>query len=301
MTMTLNKLSLKDKTRFNKYLNLKNHELSVYSFANIYIWRKFFDIRWIIIEDSLCIFFQDKIGVFLYLAPLAKNNNPEVISHVFEILSKLNKNPEFAHLENIEDKDLNFYHQLGFECSLKSQDYILSRQELAGLKGNKFKSKRAGYNYFVKHFDFSYKDLFPKDREECLELYSLWAKERKSGNADSIYQGMVDESRISLKEALDNYSKLKFKGIKVLVNQVTKGFTFGFALNKETFCVLYEITDLTIKGLAQFIFSKFAQELKDYKYINIMDDSGLDNLKKVKLSYHPKRLAPAYIVRRKHE
>lgn len=299
--MTLNKLSLQDKIRFNKYLNLENHELSVYSFANIYIWRKFFDIRWIIIKGSLCIFFQDKIGAFLYLAPLAKNNNPEVVFRVFEILGKLNKNPEFAHLENIEEKDLNFYRKLGFECSLKSQDYILSRQELSGLKGNKFKSKRAGYNYFIKHFDFSYQELLPKDRKECLELYSLWAKERKLSSVDFIYQGMLEESRISLKEALDNYSRFNFKGAKVQVNRVTKAFTFGFALNKDTFCILYEITDLTIKGLAQFIFSKFAQELKDYKYINIMDDSGLDNLKKVKLSYHPKRLAPAYIVRRKHE
>ncbi|MFA5286851.1 MAG: phosphatidylglycerol lysyltransferase domain-containing protein [Candidatus Omnitrophota bacterium] len=299
--MILNKLSLQDKKRFNKYLNLESHELAVYSFANIYIWKKFFDIRWIIIKDNLCVFFQDKIGAFLYLAPLAKDRNPEVISSVFKILGELNKNPEFAHLENIEERGLDFYRKLGFDCSQESQDYILSRQELAGLKGNKFKSKRAGYNYFVKHFDFSYKCLLPKDRKECLELYSLWAKERKLVNTNFIYQGMLEDSRIALGEALNNYSALNFKGAKVLVNRVAKAFTFGFALNKDTFCILYEIADLSIKGLAQFISSKFAQELKEYKYINIMDDSGLDNLKKVKLSYHPKRLAPAYIVRRKHE
>jgi hypothetical protein len=62
---------------------------------------------------------------------------------------------------------------------------------------------------------------------------------------------------------------------------------------------LYEITDLSIKGLAQFIFRAFAEELKNYRYLNIMDDSGLANLKKVKLSYHPERLVPAYIARRR--
>lgn len=299
--MILNKLSLKDKVRFDKYLSLKDHELSVYSFANIYIWKKFFEIKWIMIEESLCIFFQDKIGAFLYLAPLAKNNDPEVVRCVFEILERLNKNPGFAHLENIEDRDLDFYRKLGFECSLKSHDYILSREELSGLKGNKYKSKRASCNYFIKHSDFSCKELVFRDRKECFDLYALWEKDRKQGNSDFIYQGMLDDSRISLSEALDNYSKLGFKGIKVEVNRTIKAFTFGFALNRETFCILYEIADLTIKGLAQFIFSKFAQQLKNYKYINIMDDSGLDNLKKVKLSYHPKRLAPAYVVRRKHE
>jgi len=299
--MILNKLSLQDKKKFDKYLNLKEHELSAYSFPNIYIWRKFFDIRWVIIEGSLCIFFKDKIGTFLYLAPLAKDNNPKVILRVFEIISELNKNPEFAHLENIEERDLDFYQELGFDCSLKSHDYILSRQELSALRGNKYKSKRASYNYFIKNFDFSYKELIPDDRKDCLELYSFWERERKSGNADFLYQGMLEDSRISLKEALDNYSKLGFKGAKVQVNKITKAFTFGFMLNKDTFSILYEIADLSIKGLAQFISSRFAQELKSYKYINIMDDSGLDNLKKVKLSYHPKRLAPAYLIRRKRE
>ncbi|MCM8780616.1 MAG: hypothetical protein NC908_01655 [Candidatus Omnitrophica bacterium] len=74
-----------------------------------------------------------------------------------------------------------------------------------------------------------------------------------------------------------------------------KAFTFGFGLSPDTFCILYEITDLSIKGLAQFIFRQFVCELKKYRYINIMDDSGLDNLKQVKFSYHPRRLIPAYI------
>ncbi len=299
--MILNKLSLRDETRFTKYLSFQNHELSVYSFPNIYIWRKFFDISWIIIEESLCIFFKDHIGTFLYLAPLARENNPKVAVRVFEILKKLNKNPEFAHLENIEDKDLDFYRKLGFDCLLKSHDYILSQKELSGLRGNSYKSKRAGYNYFIKNFDFSVKKLSIRDRKECLELYSYWWEERKNISNDPIYLGMLDDSRISLKEALDSYEKLGFQGIKVQVNKMTQAFTFGFALNKDTFCILFEIANLKIKGLAQFIFSRFAQELSSYKYINIMDDSGLDNLKRVKLSYHPKRLAPAYTVREKNE
>jgi hypothetical protein len=299
--MILSKLTLKDKAKFDKYLRLRYHALSVYSFANIYIWRDLFEIRWFIIEESLCVIFKDKIGSFLYLAPLAKDNKPEVIFYIFKLLERLNKNPELAHLENIEEEDLGFYRELGFECTLKSQDYILSREELSGLRGNKYKSKRAGYNYFTKNFDFLYQDLDFNDRQECLALYSLWAQERKVGNNDPIYQGMLEDSRIALKEALGNYTKLGFKGVKVEINKEIKAFTFGFALNRETFCILYEIADLNIKGLAQFIFSSFAQELKGYKYINIMDDSGLPNLKRVKLSYHPKRLAQAYTVRIKNE
>jgi hypothetical protein len=111
---------------------------------------------------------------------------------------------------------------------------------------------------------------------------------------------MLKDSRISLKEALDNYKALGFKGGVVEVDNKIKAFTFGFVVNKETFCILYEITDLSIKGLAQFVFSRFSKELSDYKFINIMDDSGLDNLKRVKLSYFPFKSVSSYAIRKRY-
>jgi len=296
--MRLNKLKLGDKKVFDQYLALEEHALSVYSFANIYVWKKFFAIRWALIEKSLCVFFQDKIGSFLYLAPLGKEKKEQVVYEALEILDELNKNPQFAHIENIEEKDLSFYQGLGLECRLKSHDYLCLRNALAQLKGNQFKSKRSSYNYFIKHYDFAYQQLGLQDRADCLKLYGLWQQQRQASNPERIYQGLLGDSRVALIEALDNYSALGFQGRVVRINQKTKGFTFGFALNAQIFCVFYEITDLSIKGLSQFIFRSFAQELKNYQFINLMDDSGLDNLKKVKLSYRPVKLVPAYIVRR---
>lgn len=297
--MRLNKLQLGDKKIFDRYLNFNKHELSVYAFPNIYIWRKTFAIRWTVIEKNLCVIFQDKIGAFAYLAPLGQERRPDAVAEVFYILDELNKDPEFSHIENIGEEDLGFYQDLGLECKFKSYDYLCARGDLAELKGNKFKSKRASCNYFTGHYDFKFEKLSLKDKNGCFRLYDLWMRQRQSVNADPLYQGMLGDSRISLKEALAGYSGLGFQGGVVKINKEIKGFTFGFVLNPDIFCILYEITDLSIKGLAQFIFRAFAEELKNYKYINIMDDSGLENLKKVKLSYHPKRLVPAYIVRRK--
>jgi len=252
--MVLNKLSIRDKPLFDKYLKLERHELSVYSFANIYIWNKFFDVRWVIIGESLCVFFRDKIGAFLYLSPLAKRNDSKVLSRIFKILIKLNKNPEFAHIENAEEKDLRLYRNLGFECTVKAHDYICSRKDLESLRGNKFKPKRASYNYFSKNFEYLYQPIFLRDRQECFNLYSFWARQRKASSSDPIYRGMLEDNGVALREALKNYSVLGFKGSLVRINNKVKAFTFGFELNKDTFCILYEITDLSIKGLAQFIF-----------------------------------------------
>jgi len=294
-----NKLTIKDKKLFDKFLALKKHELSTYTFENIYIWKGLFDIRWLIIEDSLCIFFKDKIGCFLYLAPLNKQKKPEVLKKVFAVLDKFNKNKDISRIENIEAKDVAFYKKLGFDCAIKSYDYLCKRGDLVKLEGNKFKSKRAPFNYFIKHYQFEYLPFSLNDRNGCLELYSRWMRERKTRTDNQLYIGMLQDSRGCLKNALDNYSDLELIGRVVRLNKEIKAFTFGFKLSLDTFCILYEITDLSIKGLAQFIFRSISNELKDYKYINIMDDSGLENLKKVKLSYWPLRLIPAYIVKRK--
>lgn len=296
--MKLKKLSFKDKGIFNKFLSLGRHELSVYAFENIYIWKHLFDICWLQIENSLCTFFKDKAGCFMYLAPLSSKNNPKAVSQAFEVMDRFNKNREVSRIENIPQTDIPFYEGLGYVCQNKSYDYLCKRSDLADLAGNKFKSKRACFNYFIKHYKFQYLPFSLKHKDGCLGLYDSWAGERKLSNQDYVYQWMLEDSRASLRNALDNYSDLDFTGRVVKIGNKIKGFTLGFKLNKDTFCILYEITDLSIKGLAQFIFRKFSSELEGFEYINIMDDSGLENLKKVKLSYHPAKLIPAYIAKR---
>ncbi len=294
--MKLNKLKLKDKKLFDKYLSFAPHQLAAYSFSNIYIWKALYNIEWVLIEDNLCIFFQDNIGCFMYLAPLAKEKHPHVLKPAFEIMDKINKNKEISRIENIEEEDLEYYRVLGYLSHKKYPDYLCLRRDLANLKGNKFKSQRASYNYFVKHHNFSRRLFNPADKEDCLDLFNLWVSERKKHNSDDLYCGMLEDNRKVIKETLKNYRQLNLSGIVVKIDNEIKGFSFGYKLSKDTFCVLYEITDLSIKGLAQFIFRQFCQELIGYKYINIMDDSGLENLAKTKLAYKPVRLIPAYII-----
>ena len=298
--MELKPLSIEDQKIFRQYLGLFEHELSVYAFENIYIWRALFDISWIIIEDCLCVFFKDKMGCFLYLPPLGKGIKPSVIKEALLIMDGLNSNKEISRIENIEEKDLSFYRDLGYELRDKPGEYLCRREELAQLWGAKYKSKRASVNYFNKHYDYEYLEFDLKYRDECLRLYNLWMQQRQDKIQEPVYQGMLHDYLNCLKILLDNYRDLDFEGRLVKVDKEVAGFSFGFKLNRQTFCILYEITDLSIKGLAQFLFCEFCSELKNYSYINIMDDSGLTNLKKVKLSYKPLRIIPAYIAKRKN-
>ncbi len=297
--MKLNKLSLKDQKLFNRFLGFAPAELAAFSFANIYIWRSLYTIEWFLCGKSLCVFFRDALGSFMYLPPLAKDPDPQAASRAFAQMGRINKNKELSRIENIPLKETEYYRSLGYCVREKFPDYLCLRSDLALLKGNKFKSQRAAYNYFTKHYVGAAAALGPADREDCLVLFDFWARQRKAHCLDPVYCGMLEDNRKVLREALDNYKKLGLRGITVRINRELKAFSFGYPLNKNTFCILYEITDLGVKGLAQFIFRRFSQELKDYRYINIMDDSGLENLRKTKLSYKPARLVPAYIATEK--
>lgn len=296
--MVLKKLNVKDKKVFDKYLGLSRHELSAYAWENIFIWKGLYDIRWALLEESLCVFFIDKIGCFQYLAPLGQDLNEDVLRKSFEVMDTFNKNKEVSRVENIESKDVSLYRRLGLRCRMKSCDYLCNRLDLARLPGNRFKSKRACCNYFMKNFSFEYKPFSLRYRGACLTLYSLWMKQREFQKDDFLYRGMLKDSRVCLKELLDSFSDLDLTGRLVTIHNEVRGFTFGYELNRETFCVLYEITDLTVKGLAQFIFREFSRELTGYRYINIMDDSGLENLKRVKLSYKPVQWVPGFTLAR---
>ncbi|MFH1640751.1 MAG: phosphatidylglycerol lysyltransferase domain-containing protein [Candidatus Omnitrophota bacterium] len=299
--MKINKLSARDKEIFNRFLSKSRHELSVYAFENIYVWKGLFDIQWSVIENSLCVFFKDNIGCFLYLAPLSERNDPRVVNKAFEVMDSINRNDAISRIENVEEQDISFYKGLGYCIGNKSCDYLCKREDLVRLEGNRFKSKRACFNYFTKHYAFDYLSFYPKYAKECLRLYDLWAKERKSRNQERVYQGMLEDNQKTLKNVMSDYSDLSLIGRIIKINKKIKAFTFGFKLNQDTFCILYEIADLSIKGLSQFIFREFCDELKSYRYVNVMDDSGLENLRKVKLSYQPFKLIPSYIVSRKNE
>lgn len=300
--MKLRRLALKDKKLFNQFLSLTEHNLSVYAFQNIFIWGKLYDITWILIHDNLCIFFRDKIGCFLYLPPLGYRIKPDTVTEAFRIMNSINHNKDISRIENIEEQDLHLYRELGYECTYKSSDYVCVRSDLAGLRGDKFKSKRSSYNYFIAHCeDFEYLPFFPKDKDACFELFNLWRVKPEYKTKNPVYRGMIDDSLACLKIVFDYYSDLDMLGRLVKIDKQIKAFSFGYRICRDIFCILYEITDLTIKGLAQFIFRRFCSELEGYRYINIMDDSGLENLKEVKLSYRPVKLIPAYIATsRKH-
>jgi hypothetical protein len=290
-------LTPQDKAFFEGFFRKTPHELSPYSFQSVYIWRDLFTISYAVIEGALCIFFKDKDGVFLYVPPLGEGITVGTLRAVFGALRTFNTNPAIARIENIEEKDLPRYQKAGYTCARKSDEYVCRNDALIGLRGDDFKSKRAAYNHFTKHYSYGFRDFRDDDAPACITLYEQWMNERREKSEDRVYRAMLKDGFEAFRIVAQDCARLGYEGAVVEIEGCIKGCTFGYPLNSDTFCVAYEIADLSHKGIAQYMFREFCRAHARYAFINIMDDSGLESLKKVKLSYRPYKMIPSYIAK----
>ena len=312
--MQLHPLTIDDKSIFDQFNSQSPLILSHYAFAPNYIWKEFYKLYYSIIKslkkskidinteriEYLCIYAKQGSDYYMPILPIpcdvTEVHYQKVVLDSFHFMLESNQNPQFARIENVPEELLPRFKDYGFDVFLKETEYLYAAKNIGELRGDDFKPQRNAYNTFIRHNPSvnyeTYEDIY---RDECLILYETWQKNRSEKYIDPIYHAMLNDSRSAHKIGISNYQELGLIGRVVRINDEVQAYTFGYELNSDTFCILFEISELSIKGLAQYIYREFCKELLlNYKWINVMDDSGLENIKRVKLSYHPTKLIPSY-------
>lgn len=290
--MKFHTLSLKDKIIFNKYINEIGASLSKHNFASLFLDQAFFKVSWAKIKDCICVFAEQKSGTYMLLPPLGEFDR-EVISRCFDFMDSHNKDNAISRIENASEEQKEILKTLGLGIKNGFHEYLYKREDLIQLRGNKFKPKRAGFNQFVRNYDFKEEKFSKKRSGDCLRLYKIWSSQRKSAHGDRIYQAMLDENFRLHGLALKKSEELGLEGLIIKINSKICAYSLGYKLNDQIFCILFEVADLTKKGIAQYIFKRMCEERKE-PFINTMDDSGLEALKKAKLSYRPLKQVQVY-------
>ena len=298
--MQLQPLTLNDKPIFEAHAHRSCTRLSHYAFAPLYVWREHFQFYWTQLADYLCIFAKQGADYFMPILPMPYETNNRTylntVNKASQFMLASNRNGHIARIENVPQEMISFFEKNGFRATLKETEYFYETAVLAELRGNGYKQQRHAYNTFVGQYPSAkLRPYRPADQDECFALYDRWRETRAQQYDDSIYNAMLDDSRSAHRIGVSHADALGLLGRVVRIDGEIRGYTFGYPLGAVTFCVLFEITDLGTKGLAQFIYREFCKELMDtYRWINAMDDSGLENLKRVKHAYHPIQLIPSY-------
>lgn len=249
----------------------------------------------------MCVFAQNETGKFLYLPPLGKDVSSDVIEACFGMMEDVNRGSGVTRIENVTAEQLPLFPTDKYKCDLRGHEYCYDREDIALLKGNAYKPKRSSYNHFVGHYQHRYIPYSDEMITECLDLYQRWADGRRRAHPEDIYTHMLDENRTVHETVLRHCQPLGLTGRVVMVDGKIKAYTFGHEVNRDMFCVLFEISDLDVKGLSVYVFRELCRDagLRRYRFINAMDDFGLENIRKTKQSFHPCVLLPAYVVTKK--
>ncbi|MCB9771695.1 MAG: DUF2156 domain-containing protein [Candidatus Omnitrophica bacterium] len=284
----------------DRYLKVTSSSLSVFSFANIFIWQDFFRFQFDEIDDNLCIFASDQAGTFLYVSPLGKMISRRAVQECFDRMQKLNKAKSVTRIENVSEEQLKYFPDTDYKIYRKSYDYMYFRRDLVQLKGDAYKSKRNAYNHFAKNYPATYRPYEPSLAKQCMDLYEDWAKAKRLTLKDDVDLFMLEDSKIVHRRVLESFAALDLIGRVVEVDGKVVAYTFGYFLNEKTFCDLLEIADKKYSGLATYVFYQFCNDsvLANVKFINVMDDFAIKSVNRVKMSFRPSLKLPAYVVSR---
>ena len=145
--MRLVTLQASDKKYFGRSAS-EGRELSAYALPTHIIWRKLYKIQRGVYNDTLCLFFSDKYGMFMNCPPLGGPHRKDTLEACFDEMDKINTNPAVSRIENIEERDIAWYYSNGYAVVEKFCEYLCNTQRIGLLSGDRFKSQRANVNYF---------------------------------------------------------------------------------------------------------------------------------------------------------
>ncbi len=295
---SLRPLTLEDRLWFEARLAahpVPGDQLAAYSVPYHVIWRDLLTYEWLELESHACLVAGHADGCFLALPPIGPDPCGPALSRAFAFLSERNTVTALTRIENVPESLAACCRDRGYRVVSKGPDYLYRRDELVGLHGDRFKSQRVDYNHCVKQARPALRAFRPEDADACCALYRQW-RNGVEGDAASLARHMAADAESAHRAGISHATELGLQGLVVEVEGRVVAYTFGYPLNAQTFCVLFEIADRKVRGLGAYIFREFCRELEGYEMINTMDDSGLDGLRRAKLASHPIRLVESFIV-----
>jgi hypothetical protein len=317
---TLHHFDLSAKSIMNEYLTSLNVDVSDYTFATNYIWLSTATGFYSIVNNTFCLFILNSGELSMLLPPLGnKEHTYDAMIECFDIMNSHNSNKNYSKIEYVHENLLEgfvdyleegtlIYEMLkDFLIEKKLVDYVYESEDLINLKGDAYKSKRNEINRFKKVYENHRLEILDIDKHKSgiVDLFNKWVKDRTTympkEEVESFLDGIYFE-RFAIKRLLNDYKNLDVVGMVLYIDEVIVGFTVGEKINETTASVIIEKTDFEVLGCAQFIFREFTKHLKDLYgsvYINVGDDMGFENLKKVKMSYRPDKLIPKYTIYQK--
>ena len=290
-------LKLEDKKLINTYFRKGQYNNSECTFTNMFIWRECYAVQWAIVDGLLVVKpgQADDSWILPPLGDYAACDLKAVLLKVRDYFAALGKplmlRAVTESFKTVLEETCPGMFELEEERDL--EDYLYNGDDLRELKGRKYHSKRNHLSNFRKNYpDYEYQPLTADMLEDVWEYINLWCKQKECSGKFS--PGLICEKQ-AIREALDHFGELDYKGAVIRLNGQIEAFTMGEKINDETVVIHVEKANGTINGLYSAINQEFLlNQWPDVAFVNREEDTGDEGLRKAKMSYHPVALVKKY-------
>lgn len=295
MELKMKRPELEDRELLERYLSYADTRSCEMTFGNIYLWSRFYNTGFAIVEDNLI--FGEVDGVYSYTYPVGPGDKRKTLDVLME---HCRENGKIFQLHNITKEDFAKLEELypgrfAIKFDRDYADYVYETEKLATLSGRKYHSKKNHVNRFMTLYqDWSYEPITKENVEECFQMGLAWRRENGCDADDEKHA----EICVAL-NALRLFEELHFKGGALRVNGKIVAYTVGEPGNKkDTLIVHIEKALAEVQGAYTVINQQFAlHEGAAYTYLNREEDLGEEGLRQAKMSYKPAFLIEKGVVR----
>lgn len=295
----LEEITVEKKDLFNQYLRRKCSQNSEFTFTNLFMWRKSYDMRYVILNDMLCIMPKHADGPRSATFPIGfvreDGTEGDIVPVIEELLSyfeEIGEEPLIRLYDDVTVEKLTqaFPNKFIITEDINSFDYVYSVEELTNLSGKRFHGKKNHVNKFKRLYDWEYRAITPENVSECVHVFEQWYQNK----AEEIPG--LDEEHEAVMELFQNWDKLDVRGGSLWVDGNMIAFSVGEPLCGKMAVIHLEHADTAYEGAFAMMNQQFlAHEWQGFTYVNREEDMGIPGMRQAKESYRPVFMVKKYV------
>ena len=276
-------IDLKHRQLISESFRQMHLDISDYTFANVYLFRKISRYEILTKDCGTFISAHNRQGQN-YIMPLA-----DLRVCCLDMLKDLLEGGRFFF--PIPETWLPFFPEDEFcaTCDDSESDYIYLTKNMASFAGKAYHRHRNHLNQFFGAYRPADQPIGPGNLGDAMTILHRWQED--SGLAE------VKTDFVLCEEALQKFPELALWGTIYYIDNEPAGFIIGEALNNDMFCLHFAKASTKYHGIYEFMFNDTAKKLLDqYPYLNLEEDMGNGNLRRTKTSYGPERILKKFRV-----
>ncbi len=285
MEIPFKRPQLEDRQEILSFLDGQKYRGCERTFANIYLWARFYDLKWARVEDTL-VFRMNADGRYSYTYPAGDGDRKAAVEQIMQECREAGCPVRIHGMSKEEYEELEQYFpgMFSVEWPRDVEDYVYETEKLICLSGKKYHGKKNHINQFkAAHPDWSYETLSDDNVEECFQMALRWREFNGcEGDPEKNKEMCVALNSLRL------HKELELRGGVLRAGGEVIAFTLGEPVSEDTFVVHIEKAYADVRGAYPMINQQFLEhEVSGYPYVNREDDTGDEGLRQAKLSYHP--------------